>query len=312
MNEISDTVFTFTTPDNVKIFVRRWAPSKGTPKGVAQILHGASEHSLRYESFARFLNAVGYVVYADDHRGHGETAKLAGLKLGVAGEDAWNKIVNDEKQLTEIIKKECLDLPVFLIGHSMGSLLVQDYIERWGSEVNGVVLIGTTGIFPNLDTVIGLAEKEAQNTTTQEPSATYIQIFASFNKPFVPAKTGFEWLSRDEVEVQKYINDPLCCFAFSNGLTIDFLKGLRDMWQREKEALVPKSLPIFIISGSLDAVGGNTLAVIPLIDRYKSQGIQDLTHKFCPEARHEILHEINRNEIQQDILNWLNSHLQAS
>jgi len=311
MNGISDLTFTFTAPDAAKIFVRRWAPDKDAPKGVVQILHGASEHSLRYESFARFLNVAGYVVYADDHRGHGETAKLAGLKLGVAGEDAWNKIVNDEKQLTEIIKKECLNLPVFLIGHSMGSLLLQDYMERWGSEINGAVLIGTTGVFPNLDAIIGQAEKEAQSIVSQEPSSIYVQIFASFNKQFTPAKTGFEWLSRDEGEVQKYVNDPLCCFPFSNAFTIDFLKGLRDMWQSEKEKLIPKDLPVLIASGALDAVGGNTSMVMSLIDRYKSQGIKDLIYRFYPEARHEILHEINRNEVQQDILNWLNNHLQA-
>ncbi len=310
MNKTSDATFTFTAPDGVEIFVRRWwAPDKGAPKGIIQILHGASEHSLRYESFAKFLNAAGYVVYADDHRGHGETAKLAGLKLGVAGEDAWNKIVNDSKQLTEIIKKEHPNLPVFLIGHSMGSLLIQDYTERWGSEVNGVVLTGTTGTFPNLDAVISQAEKETQSAGNQEPSNVYVQMFGSLNKSFVPAKTGFEWLSRDEAEVQKYVNDPSCGFIFSNALTVNFLKGLREMWRSEKEMLIPKNLPVLIMSGGSDAVGGNTLAVLPLIDRYKSQGIKDLTYKFYPEARHEILHEINREEIQQDILKWLNGHL---
>jgi alpha-beta hydrolase superfamily lysophospholipase len=304
----SGTSFTFTAADNAQIFVRKWVP-ESAPKGAVQLIHGASENSLLYEDFANFLNSNGYVVYADDHRGHGETAKLAGKRLGIAGDDAWNNIVKDEGQLTGIIKKEYPGIPVFLVGHSMGSLISQDYMERWGSGVNGVVLIGTTGVFPNLGYLISQVGQAAQ-ASPQDPSVFYVKMFASFNNQFAPDnKTGFEWLSRDEAAVRRHISDPLCMFAFSNAFTLDFLKGLRDMWQPDKEALIPKSEHIYITSGSMDPVGGNTLGIMPLIERYGSLGIQDVTYKFYPGARHEILHETNKDEVQQDILGWLDGHL---
>jgi alpha-beta hydrolase superfamily lysophospholipase len=305
--EMSDTTFTFSAPDHVEVFVRRWTPDSGAVKAAVQVVHGAAEYSRRYERFAHFLNAAGLVVYASDHRGHGETAQRSG-KLGVGGEDAWSGMVKDQKQLTDIIRKDNPNLPIFLFGHSMGSMIAQDYSARWGTDLRGVVLSGTAGLFPNLDALVAMAEQAAQGAAA-EPSAVFGQMFASFNTPFAPAKTGFEWLSRDEAEVQKYADDPWCGFPFSNGLVRDFMKGLRDMWQPDKEACIPKDLPILIVSGSLDPVGGNTQAVMPLIERYRSNGIQDLAYRFYPEARHEILNEVNRDKVQQGILDWLNTHL---
>jgi alpha-beta hydrolase superfamily lysophospholipase len=305
---MSNTTFTFTTPDHVEIFVRKWAPGAGAPKAAVQVAHGGSEHSGRYERFAQFLSAAGFVVYATDHRGHGETAQRSG-KLGIGGEDAWNGMVKDQKQLTDIIRNEHPNLPIFLFGHSLGSLLAQDYVERWGMDLKGVVLSGTTGVFPGLDGLITAFEQAAQGAAADEPSAAIGQMFASLNAPFAPAKTGFEWLSRDEAEVQKFVNDPWCGVLPSNGFARDFLKGMRDMWQLEKEARIPKNLPFLVVSGSLDTFGGNTQAVMPLIERYRSYGIQDLTYKFYPEARHEVLNEVNRDEVQQDVLDWLNGHL---
>ncbi len=304
------TTFTFTAPDDAKIFVHKWEPTMVTPIAAVQIIHGAGEHSLRYERFAEFLNKAGYVVYAVDNRGHGETAMLSGSGLGVAGDDAWNNMVKDEKQLTDIIQEDYPGLPIFLIGHSMGSLIAQDYMERWGNGLNGVVLTGTTGFSPNLNETVALAEQLAQGNSSQEPSPIFQQMFASFNEQFAPGETGFEWLSRDDAEVQKYINDPLCGFTFSNSLMRDFMKGLQDIWQPEKEALIPHDLPVLMLSGSLDPASGNTVTVMMLIGRYESNGMQELTYKFYPEARHEILNEINRDEVQQDIVDWLNGLVQ--
>jgi alpha-beta hydrolase superfamily lysophospholipase len=301
---MSDTTFTFTSPDKVEIFVRKWASPSGLPKGAVQIAHGAAEHSQRYERFAKFLNAGGYVVYANDHRGHGQTALRAG-KLGVAGADAWNGFVKDARQLNDIIRRDYPNSPVFLFGHSMGSLIAQDYMTRWGADLRGVVLCGTTGFLPGLDALVAHMEQAAR-TAADEPSAVFGQIFASFNAPFAPGKTGFEWLSRDESEVQKYVTDPLCGFMLSNGLAYEFLKGLRELWKPEKEAHIPKGLPILVISGDKDPVGGNTLGITPLLDRYKTLGVQNMTYRFYRDARHEILNETNRDEVQRDVLAWLN------
>jgi alpha-beta hydrolase superfamily lysophospholipase len=293
--------FTLSAPDRVEIFIHKWA-AVGPLKGVVQIAHGAAEHSSRYDRFARFLNASGYAVYAQDHRGHGRTA-VSG-KLGVAGPGAWNHFVRDSKQLTDRIKKENANSPVFFFGHSMGSLIAQDYIARWGKELKGAVLCGTTGVIPGLEAVVAHMELMAR-AAADEPSAAFGQMFASFNAPFAPAKTGFEWLSRDEAEVQKYVDDPLCGFQFSNGLAYEFLKGLLEIWKPEKEARIPKDLPIFVISGEKDPVGGNTGSILPLLERYKALGIKNLSHKFYPDARHEILNETNRKEVQDDVLGWL-------
>jgi alpha-beta hydrolase superfamily lysophospholipase len=301
---MSDTTFTFTSPDKVEIFVRKWASLGGMPKGAVQIAHGAAEHSQRYERLAQFLNAGGYVVYANDHRGHGRTALRSG-KLGVAGADAWNGFVKDAGQLTDIVRRDYPISPIFFFGHSMGSLIAQDCMARWGAEFTGVILCGTTGFLPGLDALVSHMGQAAQ-TAADEPSTVFGQIFASFNAPFAPGKTAFEWLSRDESEVQKYVTDPLCGFLFSNGLAYEFLKGLRELWKPEKEARIPKSLPILVISGDKDPVGGNTLGITPLLERYKSMGMQNLTRKFYPDARHEILNETNRDEVQRDILSWLN------
>jgi alpha-beta hydrolase superfamily lysophospholipase len=130
-------------------------------------------------------------------------------------------------------------------------------------------------------------------------------MFASFNDPFAPAKTGFEWLSRDEAEVQKYVDDPWCGFAFSNGLVAGMFGGAIEAWKPENEAAIPKELPIYIISGDKDPAGAFTASVRELLSRYEGYGLTNVSYKFYPDARHEILNETNRDEVHQDIVNWL-------
>ncbi len=297
--------FTFTDRDGFEIFVRKWAPPAGTGlKAAVQVADGASEHSLRYERFAKCLAEAGYVVYADDHRGHGMTAGTL-EKAGDAGSDGWNGMVAGLHQLTGIIKEQNPGLPVFFFGHSMGSMLGQTYAEHWGDELKGLVLSGTSGFFPNHDAIIAAVEAEPQD----QPSALFIGMFAGFAQPFAPIKTGFEWLSRDEAEVQKYVDDPWCGFPFKSSLVVDFMRGLRDTWRPENEARIPVTLPIYVVSGEEDPVGGNTQAVSVLLERYGKLGIQDLTHKFYECARHEILNETCRDEVQQDLLDWFDAHL---
>jgi alpha-beta hydrolase superfamily lysophospholipase len=296
------TSFTFTDPDGYEIFVRKWMPARA-PKSVVQIAHGASEHGLRYERLARFLNESGYSVYANDHRGHGETAGTLEV-AGEAGPGGWNALLEDAWQLTEIIRQENPGLPVFLFGHSMGSLMAQGYIERWGRMLQGAVLSGTFGAMPQLDELIAMVEAEPQD----QPSAGFVAMFAGFNAPF-PLKTGFEWLSRDEDEVQKYVDDPWCGFPFKSSLVAEMLRGARETWRPENEACVPKELPIFLVSGEQDPAGGNTVTVQMLIARYQALGIRDVTWKFYPEARHELLNETCREEVQSDLLAWLDGHV---
>jgi alpha-beta hydrolase superfamily lysophospholipase len=291
-----DTAFTFTDPDGFKVFVRKWVPLEGAkPKAVVQIAHGGAEHSLRYERPAKFLNRAGYMVYANDHRGHWQTAATM-ENAGFAGEDGWNGIVRDAKQLTDIIKKENPGLPVFLFGHSMGSLISQHYIQQWGSGLKGVVLCGSFGARMELDLVISkLAAKPRKEHQRPAGPRTLQQ---------------FDWLTRDKAEVQKYIDDPWCGFTFTRGFVLDMFRAMGKGWKPENEARIPRDLPIYVISGELDrAAGENTASIRALVERYQASGIRDVTFQIYPGARHELLNETNRDEVQGDILTWLNKHL---
>ena len=302
--------FTFKAPDGPEIFVYKWAPEAGTKtKAAVQIAHGAAEHAKRYERFARVLADAGYVVYADDHRGHGKTAAVL-EKAGIAGPDAWNGIMRDMHQLTDIIRKENPSIPLIFFGHSMGSLIAQQYIQEWGGELKGAVLSGTFGSL-GIDPAAAVAgaQQEAQAKGDSAPSQLFVGMFVNFNQPFQPAKTGFEWLSRDEAEVQKYADDPWCGFPFSNGLVIDMFKGAGNIWSAESEARIPKGLPLLVVSGELDPAGANTVSVNQLVERYRGHGMTNIQVKFYPQARHEILNEINRDEVQQDILGWMNKQV---
>jgi alpha-beta hydrolase superfamily lysophospholipase len=290
------------------IFVRRWLPAVQSPRAAVLVAHGAAEHSQRYGRLARALNAAGYVAYAPDHRGHGQTAGALD-QAGWAGPDGWNGMLDDMHQLAGVIQEEHPGLPLFLFGHSMGSMLSQAYMERWGAELRGVILSGSTGALAGLDQALPLVDATAQGEAERQPSAIFGQMFAGFNEPFVPARTGFEWLSRDEAEVQKYVDDPWCGFAFSNRLVADFMNGLAATWRSENEARIPKDLPMLIFSGALDPVGGNTEGVKELARRYAKLGIRDVEVVFYPEARHETLNETNRDQVQADIVAWLDRHV---
>jgi alpha-beta hydrolase superfamily lysophospholipase len=305
MESVKDRTFTFTDPDGYDIFVYRWAPAASVAaRAVVQVEHGAAEHALRYERFARVLNQEGYIVYADDHRGHWKTAVTMD-KAGICGPDGWNGMVRDAKQLTDIIKGEHPGLPVFLFGHSMGSMMAQQYIQNWGAGLAGTILCGSTGISLVDAAVIPLAEQAAQGEAADEPSELFMGLFASVNEPFEPVKTPFDWLSRDEAEVQKYIDDPWCGFVFSNGMTYEFLKGMVNLFDPDNEARIPKDLPIYIISGEMDPVGANN-GVMALVNRYRDDlGLADVSYSIYPGARHEILNEINRDEVHADIVAWL-------
>jgi alpha-beta hydrolase superfamily lysophospholipase len=287
--------FTFTDPDGFKIFVRKWVPPQGTKtKAVVQIAHGGAEHSLRYERVAKFLNRAGYIVYANDHRGHWKTA-VTMKNAGFAGKDGWNGIVKDAKQLTDIIKKENPGLPVFLFGHSMGSMISQNYIQRWGNGLKGVVFCGSSGEIRDLDEIISKLEAKPRDEHQRPAPRTLEQ---------------FDWLTRDKDEVQKYIDDPWCGFSFTRGFVIDMFRARRESWKPENEARIPKDLPIYIISGDLDPVAGEgAVFVKALYDRYKALGIRDIKMKIYKGAHHELLNETNRDEVQRSLLAWFNGHL---
>lgn len=301
---VSDTTFHYRAADGTSVFARRWRPA-GSVRAAVQIAHGAAEHSERYDRFARFLNAHQYAVYANDHRGHGQTRVRSGA-LGDAGPDAWNQFVGDARELTRVIRNEMPGQPIVLFGHSMGSFIAQDYLARYGAIIDGIVLCATNGVFSLPPDAAARLDMVAANDPLGA-SAALKQRWDTYNDAFEPGKAGHAWLSRDAVEVQKYVDDPLCGFPFGNELTRDFLKGLSVIFQPERESKIPRDVPMLVIAGDQDPVGGNSKGIVPLLDRYRSYGVRRLTSKFYSGARHELLNETNRDEVQADILAWLQS-----
>ena len=185
----------------------------------------------------------------------------------------------------------------------MGSAIAQDYMTRYGRSVDAYVLSGTF-YGPTVPDDVLKAADDAAAAAPLEPSPIFAGLFLGFNKPFSD-KPGFEWLSRDPAEVARYTTDPLCGKPFGNELTRDFFRGLSRMRAPDVEARIPKDVPIHIISGEKDPVGDNTKGVMALIDRYHALGLTKVTYKFYPQARHELLNETNRDEVQNDLLTWL-------
>jgi alpha-beta hydrolase superfamily lysophospholipase len=315
---MKSSTFNFTDQDGIEIFVYKWEPETA-PKSAVQFIHGLAEHAKRYQRVAEAFCKEGYICYAHDQQGHGLTAgdlTEATLKghAGVLGPNGWRGVVNDIHELTNIVKKENPNIPLFLLGHSWGAMLTQDYIQDWGNEINGCILSGTNGKVRSLVVKAGkiLLKSEIKKLGPTEPSQKmYDMNFKSYNRDWQKEEgaTGFEWLSRDKDEVQKYVDDPWCGFVPPASLWLEFLHGFEKMYDTTNEQKVPKDLPVFFISGSECPVGNKTKYVQGMIDRYKRYGIKDVSYKFYQDARHEIFNEINREEVFKDVIDWLDSHL---
>lgn len=302
--------FEFKGKDDLSIFTYLYETEDNIPKkGIIHIIHGLAEHAKRYERFAKDATDKGFIVVADDHRGHGKTAKNQ-QDLGYLGEkDGFQHMVEDEYILTKIMKEKFPDLPYFMLGHSMGSFILQRYIEEYGKELNGAILSGTSGPNPLLlypGKFIARIAMMISGPKTKSPFLNNLS-FGAYNNAFKPNRTDFDWLSRDEKEVDKYIEDPFCGFVCSTSLYYFLTKGMIEMHKSHNLNLIPKSLPIIILSGSMDPVGAKT--VKSLYNIYLKLGINDVELKLYEGARHEILNEINREEVTRDILTWSERHL---
>ena len=307
---MQSTTFYFKDKDGVEIFVYKWQPEGVSIKGIVQIAHGMAEHALRYERVAEHLTKAGYICYANDHRGHGKTAGDL-EKTGYLGPGGWDSTVRDLKELTDYIKKENPNIPVFFLGHSWGSLMGQDYIQQWGNEIKGAILSGTNGTQSKLLLFMGMLIAKSQLKKRPEKRNEKLDqmTFGAYNKPYEPAETKFQWLSRDQDEVNKYVEDPYCGFVCSTSFFVEILKGLKKIWKKENELKIPKDLPILIMAGEKDPTNNMAKNLKVLIKRYKKYGIQDITEKIYKDARHEVFNEINREEVFQDLIKWLDEHL---
>jgi len=301
--------FTFKDPEGWGIFVYKWLPDNGVKaRAVVEIVHGMCEHAARYNRFAEALTREGYLVYAQDLRAHGKTAGSI-ENLGYAGRDGFNQMVVDIKQLNDILKKENPGLPVFLFGHSFGSFLSQAYVAQYGDTIKAVVLSGTAGKQSLLNLGIAIATIQMLFFGPKYKSKLlHTMTFKDYNNSFKPNRTKSDWLSRDQAEVDKYVNDPYCGTVSSAGFFYDLLRGLKYIHEEETMKNIPKNLPVYLFSGTHDPVGNMGKGPSWLFNTYKKLGIEDLKLRLYENARHETLNEINRDEVTRDVINWLNAH----
>jgi alpha-beta hydrolase superfamily lysophospholipase len=292
--------------DGAELCIHRWLP-EGAPRGVVQVAHGLAEHGARYARLAAALAQAGYAVCADDHRGHGQTARSDDDLGFFAERDGWRTCVEDLWRLNRRIAADHPGLPIVLLGHSMGSFLAQQLMSERGDALAGVVLSGSGGK-PDAMAAAGrlFARFERLRLGARGRSAAINALtFGAFNKPFRPARTPFDWLSRDAAEVDKYAADPRCGFVATTQLWIDLLDALGDVTGAARQARIPKRLPIYVISGSEDPVGANTKSVRRLLQDYRALGLERVSHRFYEGARHELLNETNRDEVTRDLIAWL-------
>jgi alpha-beta hydrolase superfamily lysophospholipase len=305
--------FSFKDKGKLEIFVYKWLPDENVQlKGIVQIAHGMAETAARYQGFAKALTNEGFIVYANDHRGHGKTAGKV-EKLGNIGVDGFNSMVENMHGLNEIIKEENSNLPIFLFGHSMGSFLTQRYICLHGSGLKGAIISGSCGKQGIIIDIARLIAKREILKIGRDGKSNKLDklSFGSYNNSFKPNRTDFDWLSSDNKEVDKYIADPFCGTIFTTGFFYDFLGCLKSIANAREIVNVPKDLPIYIFSGDKDPVGKNGKGVLKLAMAYKKHGISDLSYKLYKDGRHEMLNETNKAEVICDVIKWLNAHVKS-
>ncbi len=287
-----------------KVFLYKWLP-ESEPKAVLQVSHGMVETALRYERFAQFLTYEGYAVYAQDHLGHGLTAPNIEA-IGVLEKDDFERMVDTLELVGDEINKDFPKCKRFLLGHSMGSFIAQRYIQRDPKRLAGVILSGTAGKAPELKVMKVLVNLLTYIKGSKARAYFLNKVqFGGYNKAFAPNRTPTDWISSDEKEVEAYIANPYCGAVITYGFFQCLLEGLSKIHKKDEIEKVPKDLPIHLISGSRDPVGNFTKSVTWLVNEYQALGIKSVTHHFYPGRRHEMLNEINRDEVMGDLLEWL-------
>ncbi|MEL6344759.1 MAG: alpha/beta hydrolase [Myxococcota bacterium] len=302
---------TLPAADGCPRFLYSWLPDDA-PRAVVHIAHGMAEHAARYGRLAEALAAAGFAVYANDHRGHGQTASEA--ERGVfADEGGWSLVIADLRDFIENARAQHPDVPVVLMGHSMGSLMTQQYLYEHGDTIDAAVLSGTSGKPPAIATVGRYVARFERWRLGKRGRSKIIDAltFQDFNRKFKPNRTGFDWLSRDNAEVDKYIADPLSGFLVSVQLWIDVLDAITTFTRTENQQKIRKDLPIYIFAGDKDPVGEMGASVKRLERDYQAVGIQDVTCTLYPDARHETLNETNRDQVTADLIAWLSEKFPA-
>ena len=303
----------FDSRDNIsKIHAIRWIP-EGEPKAILQIVHGMAEYVDRYHDFAVKMAKKGFLVVGNDHLGHGLSVQGDGAYGYFCENDPATVVVRDVHRLKKLTQNEYPGLPYFIMGHSMGSFITRNYICKYGTGIDGAIIMGT-----------GMQKKALVNSARKMVAVQKVMhgskyvsmginkaVFGQYNKKLENPQTAMDWLSRDEKKVEAYINDPLCGFTFTvNGFHTLFELIWR-LYKQENLEKMPKHLPVMFASGADDPVGDYFEGVERAVESFKEAGMQDITVKKYEKGRHELLNEPEWETVAEDIYSWLSEKMAA-
>ena len=307
------TEFTFQSTDGkTQLHGMRWEPDGGSVRAVLQICHGVAEHIARYDAFARYLNGLGIAVVGHDHLGHGLSLPEGGTPVYFGESNTWNTVVDDIYVLHQRIRLWYPDVPLCIMGHSMGSFLTRTYLIRYPGTVKAAVIMGT-GWQPKAVIAGGMAVAKAVGAVVGENGTSDLVTnlaFGAYNKLFAPNRTSCDWLSADEGNVDAYMADPLCGADATVGLFRQMLSGIRFNQKLSNLRQMDPRIPVLFVAGEKDPVGDCGNGVRRTYQEFRRAGVQDCSLKLYPGLRHEILNEkAQQQQIFEDIGQWLTSKL---
>ena len=303
--------FTFPSSTGKNTIHARVCKPDGQPRGIVQIAHGIAEYIDRYDPFMSFLADHGFIAVGNDHLGHGKSIARPEEQGIFAEEDGWNYVLKDMDQLHDRMHAEYPDLPYIFFGHSMGSFLTRNYIILHPEKPDLAIICGTgQQAAPIVWAGYTMANALVKSKGPHGDGTQLNNIaFGSYTKGYDDVRTPFDWLNRDPEQVDKYINDPLCGFVAKVSLFRDMMGGIRFISRQENINKMNKEMPVLFIAGGADPVGENGKGVEKAYKAFCKAGLKDVTMKIYPGARHEILNEINREEVMNDVLAWIEKRL---
>lgn len=309
MPTFKDFYFNSSTGKN-KIHARMCVPD-AEPRAIVQIIHGIAEYIDRYDEFMSFLADNGIIAVGTDHLGHGKSIESEEQTGFFAYDNGWDYVVRDEEVLRLAMHENYPELPIIVFGHSMGSFMARTLLIRYPDAFNAAIISGTG----NQGSALVNGGLFMGNLVTGLKGAHHYSkflnnlAFGSYNKIYENPKTEYDWLSRDEANVQKYIDDPLCGFIPSCSLFRDMMTGVKFITNKKNLTAMNKDMPVYFMSGDMDPVGECGKGVQKAYNNFLEAGMKDVSIKLYPGGRHEMLNEINKDEVYTDILAWLDSKI---
>lgn len=305
--------FYFPSKDgNTEIHTIEWKPA-GQVRAVLQMCHGMVEYIERYSEFAEYLCSHGFYVVGNDHLGHGksvQTEKEYGYFHAKYGNSC---VLGDMHTLHQRTAKKYPGVPYFMLGHSMGSILVRQYIQMYGNELDGAILMGVVQEQPKVVLDCGMELCQVLSVLRGGHYRSKLvddMVTGSFNKKFAPNTTRADWVTSDKERLEAYCADPLCSFRFTVNAYYHMLAGMKKMQKKEGVFMIPKNLPILLAAGTEDPCGGMGKGVRKIYEKYKKAGIKDISLRLYAGDRHELLNEIDRTQVYLDLYEWMENRIQ--